>query len=894
MSVVENQMLGADAALQQEKVLVDFSDAISSKVLSNGLMVVVIRNTTVPKVLVQVAYDIGSAVEQDGERGLAHLLEHMIFKGTDRLQEGAIEEIARKYGAAFNAFTAQEVTSYYFSTDNANWKPFLSILADCMQNCRLDSDHLASEMRAVVQELKMRNDNALLLAYEHLISELMPADHPYHSPIIGYKSDLAGLSSERLKAFYKKNYHPGRAVLFIAGDVEFDDAFASAEEAFKDIPAGSNVELPSYPPIVRSFSSSKTTRYENVKTASSMVAWRIPSTKERAPFSLIANILGSGTQSRLIKRMVDGDKIADTVSVATTPFLTDAGMLYIYFIAKPGMEERCVDTIVQELSRLGADGITAEEQKRIVTSEAVGIEKMFQMVSSFISHDDLLSILHTRDSSRFGASVRDLAGVTSEQVKRAVSEWLRPDFMARVDVKPLPSDRVDAWNKEKERDHALEEEIFKVHTRKSTVVEPVLPKNLAPVNPIQFSFPQPSAIFTMDNGLEVIVHENKETSMVSVQLGHKDTYRDIGTRKGQLNALLGKMLTEGTITRSKDDIGAFFESRGMSHHMGGFSGLAVDFEGALEVAADCWLNPLFDADDLEKVKEQLYTRFKQFSDSQGMIAERALASHYFAGTELDYTLEDILGDIEDCSVESIKKLHAQMYQPQSMVFIVSGNVSVDRVKAACEKHLASWKGDRVDHVEAEAIKPVTTEPIELDISLPRDQTYICLCRPSDVAGGDPDALPLMLSDSVVFQSLGSRIFKLREQSGLFYSAGGGFSIGRHKEPGFDKIVSLITPHNLEKAEAGFKGVLDDLKEHPLTEQEIDNARKSVATQMIQGASSADAIAAYLMGVRLLNLNFDYYDSVLKRTHSISADEVNRVLARYASSDGLSRIRVGRC
>src|SRR3990172_8208409 len=150
------------------------SAGITKVVLENGMTVLIFKNSSIPKVLVQIAYDVGSYVESDGERGLAHLIEHMIFKGTTKMSESDIDEISRKYGASYNAFTSMDMTSYYFETNKNNWKPFMSILADCMQNARFDDQHLASELKAVIQELKMYKDDYWSMMLEKVDSLLYP------------------------------------------------------------------------------------------------------------------------------------------------------------------------------------------------------------------------------------------------------------------------------------------------------------------------------------------------------------------------------------------------------------------------------------------------------------------------------------------------------------------------------------------------------------------------------------------------------------------------------------------------------------------------------------------------------------------------------------------------
>ncbi len=184
------------------------TERVVKKVLPNGMTILAMQDKSIPQVLVQIAYDIGSAVEQSHERGLAHLIEHMIFKGTQQLSEGDIDAIARKFGADFNAFTSWDCTSYYFQTDNANWRHFINILFDCMKNARFDDQHLASELRAVVQELNMYKDKYIRSMQEKAFCQTFPANHPYHFPIIGFKEELANLTAADLRTFYHKYYHP--------------------------------------------------------------------------------------------------------------------------------------------------------------------------------------------------------------------------------------------------------------------------------------------------------------------------------------------------------------------------------------------------------------------------------------------------------------------------------------------------------------------------------------------------------------------------------------------------------------------------------------------------------------------------------------------------------------
>ena len=304
-------------------------DRVKKAVLDNGMHVVVFSNPSLPKVLVQIAYDVGSYVEENGERGLAHLVEHMIYKGTNTLSETDIDSIARKYGAHFNAFTALDVTSYYFETDKNNWKPFLPILADCMQNARFDPDHLASEIKAVIQELKMYKDDYWRTMILKACELIFPPNHPYHTPTIGFKEDLLSLKPENLKNFYKKYYRPDRATLFIVGDVNLDDAIAEANKHFASIKADQSSVVKPFPMIIPELVTNHTRYFEDVTKEQMGFYWVIPGLKSNTEHvaSALETLLGGGQSGRLYRLLVDEQRVASSVYVKSAKFM-EAGIFF--------------------------------------------------------------------------------------------------------------------------------------------------------------------------------------------------------------------------------------------------------------------------------------------------------------------------------------------------------------------------------------------------------------------------------------------------------------------------------------------------------------------------------------------------------------------------------------
>jgi len=224
---------------------------VHKTVLKNGMTVLIREVHTIPKVSMQLWYKVGSKNEKSNEKGIAHLIEHMIFKGTQgekslNLSESDINTITHKLSGSCNAFTSYDYTGYLFNLPAHTWHESLPIMADCMSNCAFKEEHLSSEMKAVIQELKMRRDQFTLAAAKALMGSIY-MDHPYHYPVIGYKQDLWNAHAPLLHNFYRKHYCPNNATLVIVGDVDTDKALKLVENCFGSIPLNHNYVSESFP-----------------------------------------------------------------------------------------------------------------------------------------------------------------------------------------------------------------------------------------------------------------------------------------------------------------------------------------------------------------------------------------------------------------------------------------------------------------------------------------------------------------------------------------------------------------------------------------------------------------------------------------------------------------------
>ena len=355
---------------------------VKKKVLDNGLTILVREVHNIPKVSIQVFYNIGSKDEKIGEKGIAHLIEHMVFKGTKKLSETDINAAMHKLSGNSNAFTSYDYTGYMFNMPTQHWQEALPIIAECMTNCTFKDDLLNSEMKAVIQEMKMGKDEYFrYLAFE-LLTLIFP-DHPYHYPLIGHKQDLWSVRGKDLLDFYKKHYVPNNAVLIVVGDVKAESVFELAQKYFGDIPLKSEYKKEKYYHN-KDIVSKSITLYRDIKQPLSIFAFVIPGMADKNMHVSDAAelVLGKGKGSRLYRKLVDTLNLATYVS-ADSMRLFDHGIFYI--IVEPKDEDsmgKIKSEIINEIKNIAKNGITDKEIERAIKQSKMSYYSNLENIQS--------------------------------------------------------------------------------------------------------------------------------------------------------------------------------------------------------------------------------------------------------------------------------------------------------------------------------------------------------------------------------------------------------------------------------------------------------------------------------------------------------------------------------
>jgi len=418
------------------------------KRLANGMRVIVKPDRRAPVVVAMVWYKVGSVDEVNGVTGVAHVLEHMMFKGTKTIKAGEFSRIISAAGGRENAYTGRDATTYFETMQASQLELALKLEADRMNNLTLSPEEFAKEIKVVMEERRWRTDDRpRALVFEALMATAL-IEHPNRRPVIGWMSDLEHMTAADARDFYRRWYVPNNALLVVVGDVEPDEVFALAEKHFGPIPARTlPVRKPQNEPPQRG--ARRVTVKAPAKLPYVVMAFRAPPLRDAErdwePYALdmLAAVLDGNEAARLNRTLVRGDRLANSVGAGYDDI--SRGPSLFYLIAIPTEDHSAADVesgLRREMAKIIDEGVTDEELNR-VKAQAVAAQ-VYQRDSMFfqaqqIGSLEMAGIPHTT----IDLQLKKLREVTPEQVREVARKYFRDDALTIVylDPQPLPKGR---------------------------------------------------------------------------------------------------------------------------------------------------------------------------------------------------------------------------------------------------------------------------------------------------------------------------------------------------------------------------------------------------------------------------------------------------------------------
>ena len=386
--------------------------------LPNGLQVVVVENHRAPIVIQMIWYRVGAADEISGKSGIAHFLEHLMFKGTEKIPPAEFSKIVARNGGQDNAFTSHDYTAYFQRVAADKLELVMELEADRMTKLTLTDAEVLPEREVVQEERRSRTDNDPSSQLYEQSRAALYLNHPYGRPVIGWRKEIAKLNTKDALAFYRKYYAPNNAILVIAGDVTVAKVKQLAEKYYGPIPRGEIPPRvrPQEPPQLaarRVEMKSARVRQPTWNRSFIMPAFRDGNDKRSYALQVLSEILGGGSTSRFYRTLVIEKKTAVSAGVWYLAGRLDNGEFNVVGSPKPGVDMAAFEkSIIAEIDRVRKDGVTADELK--------------------LAKNSLLSAaVYARDSLRTAPNVIGRA-LTTGRTLDDVENW--PDRIAEVTI----------------------------------------------------------------------------------------------------------------------------------------------------------------------------------------------------------------------------------------------------------------------------------------------------------------------------------------------------------------------------------------------------------------------------------------------------------------------------
>lgn len=866
---------------------------VFKQVLSNGLTVLAVPRRHIPKVSTQLFYNVGSKDEHSGEKGIAHLIEHMIFKGTQKLSESDINLITQKLSGYCNAFTSYDYTGYLFDFPTQHWAESLPIMSDCMENCVFKEQLLNSELKAVIQELKMYNDDYMRTLAELLITIIFDS-HPYHHPIIGYKQDLWSVRRERLLAFYKKHYVPNNATLIGVGDINPDDFFAQAETYFGFLKPDPNYKKEEFywSPDLEARS---VTLYRDIQQPFTILAWVVPGARQKKDYiaEQVSWILGSGKGSRLYKKLVY--ELGLVTEIETFSYnLFDHGVLFLYFQPKDqASTSLIIDAIYGELVDLAAHGPQEHELTRAakkIESEFLTILEKNQRLAYAIGE----SYLATGDEHYFLNYIK--APVTAVAVQEYIRHYLRPAVTHMGTVLPIDESEKLFWVERQQISDAEDARVLNHITRELAVEEGVQVKTVVTRLPEKFVFPKATS-FSLENGLKAFYYHNPEVPKIELVLDLKAKYYYDPEDLQGIGTFVGDLLLEGTQEYSGAELADIFESLGMTVQVGAgtitMSVLAEDLAKGLRLLADMLMHATLSPESVEKVRHELQADVKNFWDTPTQFSVQLARQAVYRKHPYHKNMLGSQESLRRITREDLVSYYQTMLSPQDARLAIVGDLKDYDMQHLLADTLGSWTGPKVQSIEFPTLAPVSSGEINYPIN--RDQVVLCFAGLS-VSRKDPLYEKINLFDQIftggVLGTMSSRLFALRERSGLFYTIGGSLTFGADERPGMTFIKTIVSHDRLHEAENAITDTINQATEI-MTDEEFTAARDALINSLVDNFATNRSIANAFLFLDRFGFPADYFDNRALMLSKITPQEACDAAATVLNTEQMVKIRIGR-
>ncbi len=883
--------------VSKEKISLSLTENVSKTVLENGLTVLTKEVHTAPVVTVQVWYKVGARNEESGVNGIAHQLEHMMFKGTTNrpIQFG---RLFSALGSDSNAFTSYDQTAYYGTAERDKLKALLVLEADRMQNSQIEAEQLESEKRVVISELQGYENGAEYRLNRAVMRAAFP-DHPYGLPVGGTSGDVEKFQIGQVQEYYRNFYTPDNAVLVVVGDIQNVKVIKDIKEIFGEIPKSNSkrgvLNNESKQTLSTPKIGLKTPIILREPGASAMIEAVYPLPNLNHPdvpaLDVMDYILSEGRNSRLYQALVESGLASDvTASVAT---LIESGWYEMSVTALKSQDLQKIDRLLgSEIANLLQNGVTLEEVKRAKAKlEAAVILSNRDITSQAMQlGNDQIVAGDYRYTDRYIAAIRQ---VNVADISRVAKTYLKADARTVGFFEPT-------YKQVKGTSKVKSVQTTENFSPGSPVNPEEVAKYLPSVDAIATStIPNQPQELKLSNGLRVLLLSDKSTPTVTLSGYVKAGTEFDPENKAGLASLVAENLMSGTKNKDVLAIAKALEERGANLSFDAYregvhihgSSLANDLPVLMQTLRDALINPIFPKKELELTRKHALNGLKEDLDDPGEVAKRTFIQSV-------YPIKHPLHNFP--TQESLLLLnrkdalahHAKYYRPDNTVLVLVGDFTQSKVRSLIETEFANWQvsGEVTTLKYPKVLMPEGV--VQVNPVLPGKAQAITYMGYTAIHRKDPRFYAaLVLNQILGGDTLSSKLgAEVRDRQGLTYGIYSTFQAGRSF--GTFLIEMQTSPEDASKAIASTRKLLKEVHTQGVSAEEVETAKRTLMSTYNVSLANPEELTYRMMMNEVYGLDESELGSFSEKIQQVTLNEVNQASRELVHPDKIVVVTAG--
>ena len=838
--------------------------------LANGLSVLILKDTRFPLVSTRLYVHAGSAYENPDQAGISHVLEHMVFKGTDSRPKSAISQDVESAGGYLNAATSYDYTVYITDMPARHWKLGMDVVRDMAFHATLDAQELESEKNVVVSELQRGEDDPGSRMFKTLLAKALRGT-PYERPVIGYEKTIRGLTVQNLRDYIAKYYQPQNMLLVVVGNIEPAEVLTEAERQFAPYKNTSplrevlpyeadRLPLPGSGPML----TVQPGPWNKVYLAAALP---VPGSQsyQSTTLDVLAYLLGGDRTSRLYRTYKYERQLVDSISVSNVSF-ERIGAFVVTAELDADKVQPFWSALVEDFAALKADAFSPHELERAKLNIEDDLYRSKETLAGLASKLGYFQFFQGGEQGERNA-IEALRNVDAAMLGQSLETWVRPERLTTVVLPPKDAKLPDM--------QAILDKEWKAGAKAGAAKTTEAGK---------------TEIVDLGKGRTLVLIPDKTLPYVSANLTYSGGDALLKPSEQGLSSLAANVLTKSTAKRGATEVQAFLSDRaaGLAASSGrktfgiSFTTPARFNKELFGLLGEVVESPAFSADETARgIKDQI-AAIKSREDQPLGLAFRKLPPFLFP--------DSVYGYLQLGTIDAVEKYDAAMLRgfwdrQKARPWVLAGAGDFDR-----EDVLTFAKGlPAPDESKVDVPVPAWGTGHELDIPMPgRNQAHLMLIfKTAPDTSPDTPALDLLETS---LSGMGGPLFRdLRDKQGLGYTV---TAFNRQNaDHGYMVFYIGTEPGKVAQAEEGFRRIIGDLHENLLPQEDVNRGKNQLegdyyrAMQSL-GSRSGEAAALTMEG-RPLSFTRDQ----IERSKEVSPEQLREIVRKYLNFADVYTIKV---